>query len=158
MKLKANFSAKGVPENDNCYIRAVATATNIEYDEALMLCLEAGWDHGMLHSLAVKMAVVQGWNVIACQWDEAGSILPIIDEHATFQFPMCCVGVLSEKLKASKKTFIVFTNDHAFCIKNGYVYDSGNTGRMKRVAMLFELPTQISQELDWSLDVGDELY
>lgn len=68
MKLKANFSAKGIPENDNCYIRAVATAMNIEYDEALMMCLEAGWDHGMPLDLALKMAVEREWTIVGCSW------------------------------------------------------------------------------------------
>lgn len=142
MKLKANFSAKGIPENNNCYIRAVATAMSIEYDEALMVCLEAGWDNGMPHSLAVEMAVKKGWTIVACKWDELGSILPIIDKNSSVQFPICTVSVLVEKLKSTKRNYIVFTNDHAFCVKNGSAYDSGETGRMKRVAMFFEVPTK----------------
>ena len=162
MKLKDNFSAKGIPENDNCYIRAVATSLNIEYDEALMLCLEAGWDNGMPHELAVEMAVKNGWSVVGCEWDEAGSILPVIDKHSAYRFPMCTVGVLVEMLKTTKRNFIVFTNNHAFCVKSGNVYDNGNTGRMKRVTMFFEIPSDVSvkdsQELYWEEDVGNELW
>lgn len=136
--LKANFAPVGIHKDmNNCYISAVATAMNIPYDQALMLCLQAGWDDGMYHHKAIEMAQEQGWEIVGCKWNEWQLLVKMPGD--TVILPQCTIAKLVKLLKAQfpNKTFIVFTDDHAFCVKNGNVFDHGNTAANKRAVMFF---------------------
>lgn len=136
--LKANFTPVGIHKDmNNCYISAVATAMNIPYDRALMLCLEAGWDDGMYLHKAIEMAQEQGWEIVGCKWNEWQLLVKMPGD--TVVLPQCTITKLVKLLKAQfpDKTFIVFTDDHAFCVKNGNVYDHGQTAANKRAVMFF---------------------
>lgn len=127
------FEHNGV---NDCYISAVATAMNISYDESLILCLKAGWDDGMYLDKAIEMAQEQGWEIVGCKWNDWQSLVKMPDD--TLVLPQCSISRLVNILKIMKdKTFIVFTNDHAFCVKNGNVYDHGETAANKRAVMFF---------------------
>lgn len=121
---------------NDCYISAVATAMNISYDESLILCLKAGWDDGMYLDKAIEMAQEQGWEIVGCKWNDWQFLVKMPDD--TLVLPQCSISRLVNILKIMKnKTFIVFTNDHAFCVKNGNVYDHGETAANKRAVMFF---------------------
>lgn len=122
---------------NDCYISAVATAMNISYDESLILCLKAGWDDGMYLHKAIEMAQEQGWEVVGCKWNDWQLLINMPGD--TVVLPQCTVAKLVKLLKAQfhDKTFIVFTDDHAFCVKNGNVYDHGQTAANKRAVMFF---------------------
>lgn len=121
---------------NDCYISAAATAMNIPYDESLIWCLKAGWDDGMYLDKAVEMAQEQGWEIVGCKWNDWQLLVKMPDD--TIVLPQCSISRLVNILKNMKdKTFIVFTNDHAFCVKNGNVYDHGQTAANKRAVMFF---------------------
>lgn len=156
--LKANFAPVGIHhDRNNCYISAVATSMNISYVKALMLCLEAGWDDGMYHHKAIEMAQEQGWEVVGCKWNDWQLLINMPGD--TVVLPQCTIAKLVKLLKAQfhDKTFIVFTDDHAFCVKNGNVYDHGQTAANKRAVMFFVVNN--SQSIDEEMfDVYDEFY
>lgn len=141
MYIQATSKGKSQEHANACFISALSNATSMTYEEAFLLCVEYGFDGGMPHQRAYKLFKQQGLGYVSkFKWKRSGaSIIACLDHPSNLQFPAMTVGRLVDLCKARKGAFIVFTDDHALCVNNGEVYDTGLTKKSKRVAMMFSI-------------------
>lgn len=133
--LKADFIGRGRVDGTNCFPRSLANAMGIDYSEALHKCIRYGYNNGMqfgrINAMCFREKTME---MHTCEWDDG---MPFIPEMPSHTFPKMTVSRLVKYMR-SKTTgrYIVLTNNHAFAIVNGKVFDDGTTQLNKRVVAI----------------------
>ena len=135
-KIKAHFFGKGNKGEGNCFPRAVANARGLDYDEAINLCIDYGYDNGMEINHIAKMArAEEGMGLGVCEWNAGKGISEYTTKYGV-KFPRCTVKKLLGILEELGGRWIVVTRKHAFAFVEGTVYDNGTTSERDRVALV----------------------